>query len=98
MDGPGTNSVGRSVSMVNMIVARYSIRDSSMGKAYVFKRTDDERGEEAHLEASDGSTGDKFGWSIDTDGEHVVVGARTHLSALVLHGAKKQSSQHPMAQ
>ena len=53
----------------------YSIRDSSMGKAYVFKRTDDEWGEEAHLEASDGSAGDMFGWSIDTDGEHVVVGA-----------------------
>ncbi len=48
---------------------------SDAGAAYVFRRNIFNWSEEAELNASDGGSTDYFGFSVDVDGSHAVVGA-----------------------
>jgi len=45
------------------------------GSAYIFKRAGDKWSEQAKLTASDGSTGDLFGWSVSICPDYAIVGA-----------------------
>jgi len=49
--------------------------DSSRGSAYVFKRSGTSWLEEAKLVASDGASGNRFGWSVSIDGNYALIGA-----------------------
>ncbi len=48
---------------------------SSSGAAYVFTYDGDSWAQQAKLLASDGEAADRFGWSVDIDGDLAVVGA-----------------------
>ena len=60
----------------NALVGAY-VTESSIGSAYLF-RCDDVAGiwiEEAELVASDGVSGDRFGWSVSLSGMRALIGA-----------------------
>jgi FG-GAP repeat len=46
------------------------------GAAYVFVRTNDKWAQTQRLTASDGATGDSFGWSLSLDGNNLLIGAQ----------------------
>ena len=48
----------------------------SSGAAYVYTRSGTLWSEEAKLEASDGASGDQFGWSVSLSGDTALVGAQ----------------------
>ena len=49
---------------------------SNSGSAYVYVRSNGVWTEQQKLTASDGATGDRFGWSVSIDGDTAVIGAR----------------------
>jgi hypothetical protein len=50
-------------------------KDSSRGSAYVFKHSDTTWTEEAKLVASDGKSGDHFGWSASISDGYILIEA-----------------------
>jgi len=48
---------------------------SDSGSAYIFKRSGTSWAEEAKLTASDGVSGDEFGYSVSISGDYAIVGA-----------------------
>ncbi|MEF8879294.1 MAG: fibronectin type III domain-containing protein [Candidatus Thermoplasmatota archaeon] len=53
----------------------YGISTDQPGSVYVFKRNDDTWVQQEKLLASDGSDGDSFGYSVDIDGNTLLIGA-----------------------
>ena len=77
-DGGMYDEFGFSVALdgTNALVGAY-VTESSIGSAYLF-RCDDVAGiwiEEAELVASDGVSGDRFGWSVSLSGMRALIGA-----------------------
>jgi len=74
--GKESDRFGCSVSIDGnyALVGAYA-KNNWTGAAYVFKRNDTNWAEKAKLTASDGSSGDYFGYSVSIDGSRVIVGA-----------------------
>jgi len=70
------NYFGSSVSISGdtAVIGAYN-NNSSTGAAYVFTRSGTSWSQQAKLTASDGATGDYFGYSVSINGDTVVVGA-----------------------
>jgi hypothetical protein len=75
-DGATEDRFGSSVSIsgVYAIVGAW-FDDSQTGSAYVFKRDGTSWMQDDKLTASDGATGDCFGYSVSIDGDYCIVGA-----------------------
>ena len=75
-DGKESDQFGCSVSIEGnyAIIGAYA-KNNWAGAAYVFKRDGTTWEEKAKLTASDGSSGDYFGYSVSIDGPRVIVGA-----------------------
>lgn len=89
LDPPGVDTeelFGLSVSVAGDIVAvgapTYAATGQlNRGAVYIFARNAggaDNWGQVARLTAPDGADGDKFGWDIALDGQHLVVGSPNH--------------------
>ncbi|MBX3277331.1 MAG: FG-GAP repeat protein, partial [Acidobacteria bacterium] len=82
-DGAANDQFGHSVSISgDMVVVGAPIDDSFRGAAYIYERNKGAMGPEADnwgevkkLTASDGASGDRFGYSVGISGDTVVVGA-----------------------
>ncbi|WP_036841644.1 Ig-like domain-containing protein [Polaribacter sp. Hel_I_88] len=78
-DGAANQLFGGSVAIFGdyaVVGAHYNHENGyEAGAAYVFKRTGNTWVQEAKLLASDGGISDRFGISVDINGEYVVVGA-----------------------
>jgi len=74
-DGTENDSFGRSVSASGDYVIVSSGSQLDNGSAYIFKRDNTNWIEEQKLTASDGATGDRFGFSVSTSGDYSIVGA-----------------------
>ena len=75
-DGAGSDYFGHSVAVDGDTAVIGAYQDDDKGAAYVFTR--DSSGvwsQAAKLTASDGKTGDRFGYSVAVDGDTVVIGA-----------------------
>ena len=78
-DGSTSDNFGRSVSISSdgntAIVGAYG--DDSRGSAYIYTRSGSTWTQQTKLIASDGSSGDYFGWSVSmsSDGNTAIVGA-----------------------
>jgi len=69
---------GRSVSInEDYAIVGASGDDGGTGSAHVFKNDVSGWMQEKKLTASDGQTADDFGWSVSTDGNNFIVGAKT---------------------
>ena len=69
------DSFGTSVSLSGDTAVVGAPHDGGAGSAYVFVRSGTAWAEKAKLVASDGATGDSFGWSVSLSGDTAVVGA-----------------------
>jgi len=76
-DGTAGDGFGWSVSINGdyAIIGIGAFLDDYIGSAYIFKRTGSSWTEEAKLTASDGTTGDHFGWSVSINGDYAIIGA-----------------------
>ncbi|GAI98768.1 unnamed protein product, partial [marine sediment metagenome] len=75
-DGTYSDYFGYSVSIDGDYVVVGANQDGeNSGSAYIFKRDGATWTEEAKLTASDGVTGDKFGWSVSISGDYAILGA-----------------------
>jgi hypothetical protein len=79
-DGKANDAFGRSVALSGETAVVGADKDdvgldADQGSAYVFVRTGATWTQQAHLIASDGAAGDRFGISVALSGETVVVGA-----------------------
>lgn len=80
-DGAAVNRFGASVAIDGDLAIVGAINDddngTGSGSAYIYQRNaaGDKWTEIAKLLASDGATGDSFGWSVAIDGDIVIVGA-----------------------
>ncbi|KAA3604310.1 MAG: T9SS C-terminal target domain-containing protein [Calditrichaeota bacterium] len=76
---PSTSSAGDEFGFSVSIDGDYAVvgarKDLSNGRAFVFKRNGTSWTEEAILSASDGASGDQFGYAVSIDGDYIVVGA-----------------------
>jgi len=74
-DGADEDYFGYSVSIDGdyALIGSYG-DDTSKGSAYVFKRSGTSWIQEDKLTASDGGSGDSFGWSVSISGEYAIVG------------------------
>jgi hypothetical protein len=79
-DGGPSDNFGRAVAVSgDLVVIGAKGNDDkgpSSGSAYVFRRSGSNWYQEAKLVASDGETGDLFGWSVAISGDTVLVGAK----------------------
>jgi hypothetical protein len=79
-DGVDGNSFGQSVSIDGdyAIIGAYLDDDNGAGSgaAYIFTRSGTIWTEQAKLLASDGDTGDWFGWSVSISGDYAIVTAK----------------------
>ncbi len=79
MDGEQLDEFGRSVAIdgdvVIVGVSKSGDAGAFSGSAYVFRNTGGVWAEEQKLTAGDADAGDQFGFSVDIDGDVVVVGA-----------------------
>jgi len=57
------------------------------GAAYIFTRSGGTWTQQAKLTASDASAGDNFGWSVDIDGDTVIVGAYAETNDIQFEGS-----------
>ena len=75
-DGAPPDEFGYSVSISGnyTIVGMYN-DDNARGSAYIFKRTGTNWTQEAKLIASDGVSGDGFGYTVSIDGNTAIAGA-----------------------
>jgi alpha-tubulin suppressor-like RCC1 family protein len=60
---------------------------SDAGAAYIFKREGTSWSEQYKLIASDSQSNDNFGWSVDIDGDYVVIGAKNGDSNVIDSGS-----------
>jgi hypothetical protein len=76
-DGAADDYFGYSVSISGdlAIIGATQYFTSGTGKAYIFKRDGTNWSEQAKMTASDGTTGDSFGWSVSISGDLAIVGA-----------------------
>jgi len=78
-DAATEHNFGRSVALsgdtITVGAPGHNAKGADTGAAYVFLRSDGVWSEQAKLTASDGSTTDKFGWSVTIDGDTLVSGA-----------------------
>ena len=75
-DGASGDTFGNSVSLSNdTAVIGASSANSLKGKAYIFKNTSGTWSQQAILTASDGASGDRFGYSVSLSNDTVVIGA-----------------------
>ena len=75
-DGTSGDEFGRSVSLFEDTIAVGAAHDDSfLGAAYVFTGSGNSWTEQAKLAASDGVSGDEFGWSVSLFEDRLVVGA-----------------------
>ena len=77
-DGAQDDSFGYSVSIDGDTVVVGAMDDdngSGSGSAYVYVRSNGVWSEQQKLTASDGATGDYFGYSVSIDGDAVIIGA-----------------------
>ena len=78
-DGASGDQFGSSVDIAGdtVVVGAWLDDDkgSGSGSAYVFTRSATAWTEQQKLTASDGASADQFGWSVDVDGDTVVIGA-----------------------
>ena len=78
-DGTSFNSFGNSVSVSgDTLVVGAPYHDNGTGAAYVFTLTGTTWSQTAELTASDGASGDFFGYSVSISGDTLVVGAYNH--------------------
>jgi hypothetical protein len=81
-DGASLDEFGNSVSASgNTAVVGAPFADGGTGAAYVFVKSSKSGAsmtQTAKLKASDGATGDTFGWSVAISGSTIVVGALGH--------------------
>ena len=79
-DGAASDYFGYSVAISGSyaIVGAYLDDDngSGSGSAYVFERISGTWTQVAKLTATDGASGDQFGWSVAISGDYAIVGAR----------------------
>ncbi len=75
-DGATYDSFGYSVALSGdtVIIGAYG-DNSSRGSAYIFTRSGTTWTQQAKLTASDGATGDQFGYSVSVYGDTVLIGA-----------------------
>ena len=78
-DGESQDSFGYSVSISGdtAIIGAYGDDDNGggSGSAYVFKRAGTTWIQQAKLLASDGASGDLFGWSVSIDDSYAIIGS-----------------------
>ena len=78
-DGTVGDRFGYSVSIIGnyVLIGAYKDDDNGedSGSAYIFFRTGDTWTEQVKLTASDGSTDDKFGYSVSISENHALIGA-----------------------
>ncbi len=75
-DGDAEDRFGYSVSISGDYAVIGAYRDDDFtGSAYIFYYNGSDWSMQVKLTASDGSTGDRFGWSVSISGDYVVVGA-----------------------
>jgi uncharacterized protein (TIGR03437 family) len=75
-DAAANDSVGRSVAVNgDTAVMGTSFQNSFQGGAYVFARSGTTWTQQAKLTASDGASGDNFGFAVSVSGDTVLVGA-----------------------
>ena len=79
LDGSTGDRFGWSVSIDGdyAIVGSFGKADFGYysGSAYIFARSGSNWTQQAKLLASDGATGDFFGWSVSIDGDYAIIGA-----------------------
>ena len=76
-DGFTSHDFGGSVSIDGDTAVIGAVYDGGYsGSAYVYVRSNGVWTEQQKLTASDGATGDRFGWSVSIDGDTAVIGAR----------------------
>ena len=76
-DGTSNDHFGWSVSISGdyAVVGAY-YKNSAQGEAYIFHRSGTSWTEQDQLTASDGTSGDGFGYSVSIDGDYAIVGAQ----------------------
>ncbi|HQU82687.1 MAG TPA: hypothetical protein PKY59_06170 [Pyrinomonadaceae bacterium] len=79
-DGAANDLFGRSVAISGntaVISSHFDQNGANLrtGSAYVFVRNGADWVQQQKLTASDGADGDNFSWSVDIDGETIVIGA-----------------------
>jgi hypothetical protein len=80
-DPSGTDAFGWSVSVKgDTVMVGAPGKNDNTGAAYAFVRSGTAWRQQARLTASDGATGDAFGWSVGCAGDTVVAGAYAHNS------------------
>ncbi len=81
-DGGDSDYFGRSVAVSGKVAIvganGHDTNGISYGSAYVFRFDGTTWIQESELLASDGASGDQFGWSVAISGATVIVGARAH--------------------
>jgi uncharacterized delta-60 repeat protein len=80
-DGSADEAFGKSVAITGDTVIVGAFADDGKGAAYVFTRSGTVWSEQQKLTASNGATGDRFGWSVAVNGDTAVVGSTIHSSA-----------------
>jgi hypothetical protein len=73
-DGVGYDHFGNSVSISGDYAVIGAINDDNQGSAYVFVQSGTAWTLQTKLTASDGTTGDNFGYSVSISGDNVVIG------------------------
>lgn len=77
-DASAGDQFGRALAISGDTIIVGAHAEAGVGAAYVFQRDhggDGNWGEVAKLSADSGASGDHFGWSVDIDGDTVLVGA-----------------------
>ncbi len=69
------DNFGKAVAVQGTVLVVGSPNESGSGAVYVYRRTGSTWAEEAHLHASNGSSGYGFGTSVAVDGNTIVVGS-----------------------
>jgi hypothetical protein len=92
LDGSQGDFFGRALAFDGSTIVVGAFWDDTLagvdaGSVYVFERTGTTWTEEAHLFASDGAAGDRFGYSVDVDGDTIAVGATHNDGAFTDTGA-----------
>ncbi|ACY13647.1 hypothetical protein Hoch_1055 [Haliangium ochraceum DSM 14365] len=74
-DGAGGDVFGSSVAVSGNTAIVGARSDDGRGSAYIYVRTGTVWTEQAKLVASDGASGDSFGFSVDLEGDTALIGA-----------------------
>jgi hypothetical protein len=81
-DAASGDAFGESVALYgSTAVVSAPVKNSNTGAAYVFARSGTSWSQQAKLTASDGASGDSFGYSVAISGSTAVIGAYGHNNA-----------------